>query len=278
MYLSKRITSLGLLTSGLLVAAINASAADISHSLRNKAPEPHETANYFELGVGVAAGVAPSLTKEDDDWQGAYLVINGSYTWKDFFIEKYGESRDPILLGYNAYTSTDWSVDVVIGPKYAGLPSDNRFDGLDKRNSSTMFGIRTTGYIGDYTVQFSAKQDISGNDTGFEASALVGRNWQYRNWNFHGMAGIQYHDANFNQYYYGISEAEADRTQFDYYQPKDSIFATVEAGVTYPISENWVFRGTAWVRTVADEVTDSPLFLNKRSNALGLSTSISYVF
>ena len=278
MYLLTRKLAPSVIAASLLATSNFALSAAISHSLRNQSPDQHTTENYFELGVGLAAGKGPSLTKEDGNWQGAYLVINGSYTWNDFFIEKFGESRDPFVLGYNAYTNDDWSFDIVIGPKYSGLPDDNRFDGLDARSASTMFGLRATGYIDDYTVQFSVKHDISGNDTGFEASALVGRNWQYRNWNFHGMVGLQYHNANFNEYYLGISEAEAERTQFDYYKPEDSIYATVEAGVTYPVSENWVFRATTWARTVSDEATDSPLFINKRSNALGLSTSISYVF
>ena len=132
--------------------------------------------------------------------------------------------------------------------------------------------------ISTITVQFSLKHDISGNDTGLEASALLGRSWQYRNWNFHGMVGLQYNNANFNEYYYGISEDEAERTSFDYYKPSDSLYGSVEVGVTYPISENWVFRATARGRTVSDESTDSPLFTNKRSSILGVSTSISYVF
>ncbi|NQZ21611.1 MAG: MipA/OmpV family protein [Colwellia sp.] len=278
---SKKITKLlmaGLL--GLFVSS-NVLSADITHTLRNNSEEKATTGNYFELGLGIAAGVGPSLTEDNDGWAAAYLVINGSYNWNGLFIEKYGESGDPILLGYNAYESDNWSLDLVMGPKFGGLHSDeadDKFQLLDDRNSSTMFGGRLTGYLGDNVVQFSLKHDISGNSHGTSASALLGRNWQVRNWNFHGLVGLQFFDSRINDYYVGISENEALRSQYTEYSPGSNINFTAEAGVTYPITENWVFRSTARFRTLSDADMDSPIFETTRSTAMSLGTSLTYVF
>jgi len=253
-------------------------AADISQQLRDSSAEKSTAENYFELGVGIATGVAPSLTDDDDQFTSGYVVLNGSYTWNNFFIEQYGESDDGLLLGYNAYESENWSLDVVVGPKFRGLDFDDKFDALDDRNISAMFGGRLTGYLGENVLQFTLKHDISGNSKGTMASALIGRNWQVRNWNFHGLAGVYYYDSNINDYYYGVSEAEAARSQFTEYHPSANVNFAAEAGVTYPITEDWVFRSTARFSTVSDADMDSPLFETRRSTKMSLSTSISYVF
>ena len=252
-------------------------ASDITRKLRDSAGEHAITEDYFELGLGAAAGLAPSLTDDDDRWASGYAVINGSYTWNNLFVEMYGESGEGLLLGYNAYESEDWSLDLVIGPKFRGLDSD-KFNELDDRHISAMFGGRLTGYVGENVLQFTLKHDVSGNSKGLLASALVGRNWQVRNWNFHGLVGVQFFDSNINDYYYGVSEAEASRTPFTEYHPGSNFNFTAEVGVTYPLSENWVFRSTARFSTVSDADMDSPLFETTRSTSSSLSTSVSYVF
>lgn len=270
------VTAVTLLSVTLSSASI---AADIAHAIRNNTQDNTTTENYFEIGIGAAMGVAPKLASSEEQWKGRSLFINGSYNWNGLFIEKYGESSDPFVIGYNAYNSDNWSFDVVVGSKYGGGAFTNkRFDGLDERKGSTMFGGRLTGYFGDNIFQFSAKHDISGNTNGFAASAVAGRNWQLRNWNFHGMLGLYYYNSSMNQYYYGVSAEEAARTEFTEYKPGGNVNFTAEVGVTYPITEDWVFRATARARTVSDEDMDSPLFMTSRSSAMALSTSISYVF
>jgi outer membrane protein len=261
-----------------LVVSSNVLSADISHSIRNNTEDKAATENYFELGLGAIVGRGSSLTDDNDTFAAAYWIINGSYTWNGLFIEKYGESGDPLLLGYNAFESENWSLDVVFGPKFGGLHFNDKFKALDDRNSSAMFGGRLTGYIGENVVQLSLKHDISGNSHGTSASALVGRNWQVRNWNFHGLVGLQFFDSRVNDYYYGINEAEASRTQFTEYSPGSNINFTAEAGVTYPITENWVFRSTARFRTISDADMDSPIFETTRSTGMSLNTSLTYVF
>ncbi len=266
------------LSLAVMMFASASFANDISHQLRDSAGEQTATENYFELGLGLATGVAPSLTEKDDKWAGGYAVVNGSYTWNKVFIEMYGESGEGLLLGYNAFESENWSLDFVVGPKFRGLDFDDKFDDLDDRNISAMLGGRLTGYLGDNVVQFTLKHDISGNSEGTLASALVGRNWQVRNWNFHGLVGVHFFDSNINNYYYGVSEAEASRTQFTEYSAGSNVNFSAEAGVTYPIAEDWVFRSTARFSTVSDEDINSPLFETTRSTSISLRTSVSYVF
>ncbi|MGJ8678846.1 MipA/OmpV family protein [Paraglaciecola sp.] len=265
--------TLGTATTGL--------AADISHSLRNNTEINSEPENYFELGLSAHAGKGASLTKEDDDdYSGLGVVINGSYNWNGFFVDLYGESQTPFVLGYNAYHSKSWSFDLLLTPIGNGLGEDldDRFIGLEDRKVSIMAGGRATGYFAGNTIQLSVRHDIAGKSKGTSASALVGRNWQYRNWNFHGMLGLNYNDSKFVDYYLGVSQEEAARTNFEAFEGEDKLGFTAEAGVTYPISEDWVFRATTRYGSVIGDDDKSPLFINDRSDAMSVSTSISYVF
>lgn len=285
----KEINTMNITLNKITIAALtvlstsftsNLFAADISHSLRNT-QQDNTTENYFELGLGLATGAGPTVEEDkDNEWAGGFLIVNGSYNWRGFFIEKFGESTDPLVLGYNAYSSDNWSFDIVLAPKGRGIQGgeNDRFHDLDDRDSATMFGGRLTGYIDDNIVQFSVKHNVGSSHNGTTASALIGRNWQVRNWNFHGMTGVQFFDAKLNDYYLGISAEEAARTDFNEYSPGSNFNLTAEVGVTYPITEDWVFRSTARFAQFLGDKTDSPIFVDKRDNAMSLSTSISYVF
>ena len=257
------------------------SAADISHSLRNNTEIHSEPEDYLELGLSAQVGKWPSFTElDDDEYFGLGVVVNGSYNWQGLFIDFFGESQTPLVIGYNAYNNANWSLDLVLTPtgNDVGADLDDRFAGIDERKNSLMLGGRATGYLAGNTVQLSVSHDVTNKHNGVSASALVGRNWQYRNWNVHGMIGLNYSNASFVDYYLGVSEQEAARTNFSVYNGKATLRFTTEVGVTYPLTENWVFRATSRYGSLVNQERDTPLLLNNRSDVVSLSTSISYVF
>lgn len=254
-------------------------AADLARTLRSNADENSAPENFFEIGLGVGAGLGSSYT--DSDAKGAGLSINlaGSYNWKGFFIDLYGETSEEVVVGYNAYNHDNWSFDVVLGATGNGITgsTDDRFEGINKREGSFLLGGRATGYYGKNVIQLSLKHDVSGRSQATIASALVGRNWQYRNWNFHGLVSLSLADKNLDDYFFGVTEEEANRTNFEAYDGKASVKLNSSIGVTYPISENWVYRATVYAGTDFG-LNDSPLFAKKRAFYASIGNSISYVF
>jgi outer membrane scaffolding protein for murein synthesis (MipA/OmpV family) len=151
------------------------------------------------------------------------------------------------------------------------------------RSDKYMFGGRLTGYFDNNIIQFAINQDATGDHNGTTLSALIGRSWQIRNWNFHGIIGAEYASAKINDYYVGVTEARSashllNGFEVEVYDADASVSLSTEIGVTYPISEDWVFRATARAATIADEITDSPYYRNKESVATSFRTSLSYVF
>jgi outer membrane scaffolding protein for murein synthesis (MipA/OmpV family) len=273
----KKITAAVLLSIAILPSAYS---ADIARSLRNNTLENTEPDNFFEIGVGAGAYVGSSLRDDDGEDSGFGLNIRGSYNWNGFFVDLLGEASDPFVLGYNAYNNENWSIDVTLSKSWGGLNKKDdevRFVGVDERASNTMFGGRLTGYFGKNILQFSVKHDVSSKSKGTVASAVIGRNWQVRNWNFHGLAGLNFRDAKYNDYFFGISEIEANNSGFATYDGKSSVSFNSSMGVTYPINEDWVYRASVSLGSDFGK-NDSPLFAKKRDFYVGIGTSISYVF
>ncbi len=255
-------------------------ASDISQNLRNNTEQVSDSEDYLEIGL--MTRIRDTQTFKSSNGKGSYtstgLFINGSYTWNNLFIENYSESGHGLVVGYNAFTNDNWSLDLMAtsGWLKVNFENDGRYS-PDK--DELMVGGRLSGYVGNNIVQFSINQDVTGDHNGTTASALIGRNWQLRNWNFHGIIGVEYVSAKLNDYYVGVSDESAARwDNLDAYKADESVSFSTELGVTYPISEDWVFRATGRALTLPDAITDSPRSRSKKSVATSFHTSISYVF
>jgi outer membrane scaffolding protein for murein synthesis (MipA/OmpV family) len=263
-------------------------ANDISHSIRSDTGQTGSTENYFELGLVYVVGSSPSFG-EENNWADLGLIINGSYNWNGLFVENYSESGHGLVVGYNAIENDNWSLDLTVTTEMfqSNYENTGRYPGLNNQDYSEPLtvGGRLTSYWGNNTLQFTVNQDATGDHNGTTVSALIGRNWQVRNWNFHGIVGVEYASAKLNDFYVGVSDARAASSRFNFlddgassYEAGDSVSFSTEFGVTYPITEDWVFRATGRVVTISDEITDSPYYVNKDSVATSLRTSLSYVF
>jgi len=108
-------------------------------------------------------------------------------------------------------------------------------------NDSSAFTIggRLSGYLGDNMEQFTVNQRATGDHDGTTVSALIGRNWQVGDWNFHGIVGAEYASEKLNDYYVGVSEGQAVSTRFDAYEAGARLSFSAEVGVTYSFAEDW---------------------------------------
>lgn len=256
-------------------------ANNINQSVRSGMSEKHTPDNYFEIGLIKSIGEGPSF-KSDGKYSDFSALVNGYYQWNDLFIESYSESGHGAMIGYNAFDSENWSLDFTATTSFARFNFDNNgrssgFNGTDPDDDFTV-GARLTGFFGENVMQFSLNQDATGDHDGTTLAATLGRSWQWRNWNFHGLVGAEYATAQLNDYFVGVSADRALHTPFSEYDAGSSLNFSAEAGVTYPITQDVVFRLTARAAKIDDSITDSPYFKNKSSSALSMRTSISYVF
>jgi outer membrane scaffolding protein for murein synthesis (MipA/OmpV family) len=264
-------------------------AADIASDIREGDSAP-DTSNggYFEVGVGLHYADGGRLDelngKRNDDYRFLYtLNLNYEYRYKGLFIEAASGSADGLNLGYNFWHNNYWTIDFLAlsgggdpdNDDLTGSPESERDAELIDRNFGfSGSGIRATGYLGEYILQYRLLADAF-NDNGVVSTARAGRSWQVKNWNFHAIASLRYDSAKTNQRAFGITPEEAT-ARFDAYTPSSSVSFGAEVGATYPLSEHWVFRTTARFVQQNKEAELSPL--RNRKHGVSFNSSISYVF
>ena len=270
---------LSLITILFIAFSSFAYAADIVRTLRTNTLDNNDPDNFVELGIGAWVGVSSSLTDEEGKSVDVFPNLSASYNWRGFFIDIGQETAEPVVIGYTAYNSDIWYFDLVLGMTGEGISEgiDDRFIGITERQSSSMLGGRLTGYLGKSILQVSLKHDVQGRSKGTVASALLGRNWQYRNWNFHGLIGLNLSDSHYNDYYLGVTQEESAITGIETYDGKTSLSFGSSLGLTYPISENWIYRVNIILGSNFGH-NNSPLFEKRRNFYTGINTSINYVF
>lgn len=269
-----------LLATALLAQPLR--AADIAGEVRSGSDGPETSdGGFLEVGVGASLWTRPVTWPGRKSSYG--LIVSGAYRYKGLFVEAINGTADGLNLGYQLWNDDQWTLDFIginatngrtnkIDPNLGDTARTKWV--MDRQTALTGAGLRVTRYFDDYIFQARLLNDVY-NNRGSYGSARLGKSWQYRNWNFHAMAGVEFFDSQFAQHMVGVSANEASRA-FPQYSPGAFAQLETEVGVTYPVTENWVFRATLRNTVVPTAVTDSPLF--EDSHATSFFTSFNYVF
>ena len=220
------------------------------------------------------------LLGEDEQDTQVKVFINGRYQWRGLFVEAFAESYQGVVLGYNAFNTEHWSIDVIGHDQFEEISQEEyeQLQGIETRRGDFAVGVRATAYYHNFIMQFQVLHDITGNHGGVGGSTMIGRNWQWRNWNFHSLLGLHYQSADTLDYYFGVSSQEAS-AQFPEYDLESETMFTAEVGVTYPLSEKWIWRSTLIFADVPEGISNSPIMSNEKTDdAILLISGLSYVF
>jgi len=87
--------------------------------------------------------------------------------------------------------------------------------------------------------------------------------------------GVTYRSHKTADYYFGIDESEASE-QYPVFEATSAIAYVSEVGVTYPLSEKWVFRSFIRRMDIGAPAKHSPLILDDHGEVI--ASAISYVF
>ena len=273
------------LSGFLLITSPFSLAGDITREVSGDGGD-----NFFEISVGLNTWKNNRIQTEEEkkeDNSGIDLGLGWEYRWKGFFVEAIQNSYSGLNLGYELWQDGNWRLDI-IGMNVTGAASDSdtitpgmseeeRDIRLLKRDTISLNGgMRATYYWKDNIFQLRLGSDYSQKNAGAQGSFLVGRAWQIRNWNIHGLTGAQWYSRKNSEYLWGISSVEATE-RFPEYQASSTVNYSFEIGATYPISEHLVSRSKIVALVIDDSVSESPL---TNSDSVGgvISTSIVYVF
>ena len=223
----------------------------------------------FSLGAGV--GVLESPYKDYDRDVVPVPVIN--YESDSFWFRG---------LGAGYYLWNDEADKLSLTAYYSPLhfkPGDSddaQLKRLDKRKSTLMAGL---SYI--HNTQYGFLRTTLSGDTLDNSNGIVwDLAWLYRYTNGNLMItpgiGIEWNSENQNDYYYGVSRKESNRSGLARYRADDSWNPYLELTAAYRLSDNWNVYGLARYTRLADEVTDSPM--EDQSWGAAMSAGITYRF
>ncbi len=88
--------------------------------------------------------------------------------------------------------------------------------------------------------------------------------------------GLTWHDRRYNNYYYGISEAESKRSGLAAYKSKQGINPYIELNVSYQVTPKWQIMGTARYDHLNKNIRRSPMV--NRNNLYSLQLGFAYQF
>lgn len=269
------------------------------------------------FGISLVAGVTETNLVDQNfqrvDETRNYLEgnIEIQLRWNGFFYENPGHSQENVdglfsgdAIGYNFYNSKHWAYDIYVVNAFGegeyhfdnvetvingetGESTNNHVRLLLPRKANDRLGLRATGYYDDYLAQFIVTPvSFQSEIKGVNASASLRRTWLYKNWNFFGTVGFNYHSKEIIDYYWGLSEDESTQiedllknqnTPFKPYEGSGGFFAVGQLGFEYPVTENVVFGGFVTAIRRPNAVTDSTLSFEGRVVSTA-GVSLTWVF
>ncbi|PKB90733.1 structural protein MipA [Ewingella americana] len=223
----------------------------------------------FSLGVqGGSYGMAYN-TNHADYWALPYIGYNG----KDWYI-------DGTEAGYN-FINTDTQLFRAKVYYYTNQysSSDGKTAAMRSLNSrySTMMAGFTYQYIspvGAFSTTVGA--DTLNNSKGVTVNAAYILLKQWGDFTLVPELGVDWSNAQNTRYYYGISEAESERSGLSAWRPHDSYVPYIQLAMNYAWSKQWNTWGEITERYYPSTINNSPM-VNK-NGVTELTLGASYTF
>lgn len=145
---------------------------------------------------------------------------------------------------------------------------------LNKRKWSIMAGasyMRITPY-GGFKLQIGS--DILKRNKGTVITASYLAELKQGDWTWYPEVGINWNNSSYNQYYYGITDAQAQQTHLAPYQVKAAFEPYLSVNSTYKLNHQFDITSGIELNYKSNKLSSSPL-INKR---LDITTLIGFLY
>lgn len=231
--------------------------------------------------------------RSDSNRWGFNLGIGGTFSTSEYRgVERLGTALP--ILGYegqwlylrglsggvhlfkNEYHEVNVQLSYLPQHFYASWSDSAAMKKLDDRYSSVMAGInyRLRTELG--TLAATLSTDALGVSRGVMADASYSYPIRFANMSLIPAVGVQWTDANYNDYYYGISRSEAQNSGLSQYDPQSALSPYGELTLRVGLTESWSAFVSGKTQFLGEEVTNSPMV--EPSNKYSLSGGFLYAF
>ena len=260
----------------LLVLLSLAARADNGETALNPAPDSEGyPGKATEVSLGIAGGYANNEFKGYSGSSSVSPVL--TVESRRFYVRG-------LSAGVKLYTAPNQSQELLLGATYLyqyrfkpHKSKDAQIKRLDERKEGVMLDLAYNFYTPYGNLETQVSHDISGRSKGMRAQTQYSYFWQPTDkLTLTPAVGISYADRRFNQYYYGISAAESERSGLAAYRPKASLEPYTEIAAEYRFAPHWSAFAIGRVEQLPKTLKDSPM-VDKGHRVEG-TVGVSYNF
>ncbi|MBT2338979.1 MULTISPECIES: MipA/OmpV family protein [Pseudomonas] len=193
-------------------------------------------------------------------------------------------------LGW-AFDGDDFGLSVYVNGSASRKDRRSKFKGSDELNgmgsikSRPVLGLDGTYHLGAVILganfEHAAEEDKDEPDTGSAYNrlklSLSLPLYKGRMGELVGSVNSQFGDSDYVRTWYGVSEAQASRSQFHAYSARGGMFSRgAELTWTLPIDERWSVSTVATVDYLANDAADSPIVERRLQSSLAAQVIYSF--
>ncbi len=180
-------------------------------------------------------------------------------------------------LGYNFIKNNRNELSVLVQYGGGNYDSDNAkgaFKMLEERDASVFAGVSYMNITPYGAFRGQAMSDVMDKSGGTIGKLEYLARLNTGNLTVYPSVGVQWQNDDFNNYYYGVSKKEADKTGIHQYSTDSSLHPYAGLRANYDFNQDWGLFFNQKVAYNPDEVYDSPM-VDSRVN---LSTTLGMLY
>lgn len=232
---------------------------------------PARAAAEDEFAIGLGANMAVTPYKHYDTQYTPFPLV--SYEGEYAYVRGYTAGLKLINFEFLEFSTFVGYDDTNFDPSDS---SDKRLRKLSSRHSSATAGLEVRLLTPYGMLHASAARDVLGNSNGLSGAVGYMQSLEYGDIELIPATGLQWSSRKYNDYYYGVSGRESQKSGLEPYNANSGLSPYVGLTADYALTDAWeVFCGGQLV-FLNSAVKDSPMV--DRTNTYNLTAGFSYTF
>ncbi|MFC0226950.1 MipA/OmpV family protein [Serratia aquatilis] len=196
-----------------------------------------------------------------------------TYQGEQFFINSQGIGLNMLNTEkHNLHLAVNYSP-LNFNPSESDDPAMKQ---LDKRRATAMAGIGYQYHADWGTLSGEVATDILGYSKGSIVDVGYQYSFQFNKLQLIPSVGMRWQSRSFNDYYFGVSQQESQRSKLREYQANSGVSSYLSLASHYAVNDNWQLFLLGRYEQMSDAVKDSPM--TARDYNVLVATGVVYRF
>ena len=154
-----------------------------------------------------------------------------------------------------------WGFSITVQPRVFSYDPENsqELQGMDERATTFEGGLAFSALYHKSYIEIMLLTDILDRYDSWLIKTEIGDEFELGSFTFYPSLIVSYQSDDFVNYYYGVTQEEADRTSFNFYEPGAGFQVGAQTYIEHPITDNLAALLNLRVDSIPNTATDSPI-------------------